>query len=480
MSVRGLVKRLPYPIKQGLKYAYGALPPRIRYGKVFWETYNFLQESQWWSREKLEEYQMQQLSTLLHHAYQNVPYYRTVFDERGFKPNHIQDFGDLRKLPYLTKDLVRENLHDLIARNIPREQMEYVTTGGSTGIPLGLYIEKKTNLIRMAFEWREWNWMGYGFGDRCVVLRGNVVRREESGRKAWWEYDRGNNYLILSAYDMTDELLPKYVQEIEEFKPKVIRGYPSALDILARFIRDKHLTVNTKGNIKAISTSSENLYPGQRKMIEEVFGCKVFDKYGNVEQVTILGECEKREGYHDFVEYSYTEILDREAEPVTKDGEIGEIVGTGFTNYAMPLIRYKTEDSVEYTTDNCSCRRELPLIRKIEGRLQEIIVTKDKRCITLTALIFAQHFRAFGNIKELQLVQKREGELQIKIVRGAQYSVRDEREILSKMQGAVGAGLDIDFDYVDHIPRTQRGKYRFLIQLLPIELQPGEVRTLIT
>ncbi|GAF84516.1 unnamed protein product, partial [marine sediment metagenome] len=172
-----------------------------------------------------------------------------------------------------------------------------------------------------------------------------------------WECDVENNYLILSTYDMTEENLPRYVKKIEEFKPKVIRGYPSALDILARFIKENNLTINKKRNIKAISTSSENLYPAQRKLIEGIFKCAIFDKYGNCEQVTILGECEKHAGYHDFMEYSYMEILDTEGKPVTEEGQIGEIVSTGFTNYAVPFIRYKPEDLVEYTTHKCSCGR---------------------------------------------------------------------------------------------------------------------------
>ena len=68
-----LATSLPHPLKQGLKYVYGAIPPPIRYGKVFRETYAFLQKSQWWSREQLEEYQLEQLSKLLHHSYENVP-----------------------------------------------------------------------------------------------------------------------------------------------------------------------------------------------------------------------------------------------------------------------------------------------------------------------------------------------------------------------------------------------------------------------
>lgn len=143
MSLRELAKNhLPYPAQQGLKCIYGAIPTRFRYGRVFWDTYNFLQESQWWSRKKLEEYQMQQLEKLLRHAYKNVPYYRRVFDERGLKPKDIQDCDELKKLPYLTKAIIQENLSDLIARDYPKSRLEYVTTGGSTGSPLGFYCER--------------------------------------------------------------------------------------------------------------------------------------------------------------------------------------------------------------------------------------------------------------------------------------------------------------------------------------------------
>ena len=234
-----------------LRKIYNSSPPFIQnigrrvyphFKKPIWKNpeflkwYNFLQESQWWSKEKLEKYQIQQLSKLLNHAYENVPYYRRVFDKRSLKPKDIKNFDDLKKLPYLTKDDVRKNLKDLIARNILKEDMKYVTTGGTSGEPLGFYIERKTNIIRMAFEWREWNWMGYKFGDRCIVLRGNVVKRKENGKPNWWEYDKENNYLILSTYDMTDENLPKYIKKIEAFKPRIIRAYPSAIDILAKFI----------------------------------------------------------------------------------------------------------------------------------------------------------------------------------------------------------------------------------------------------
>ena len=109
MNLKDLAKNLPYPLKQGLKYAYSAILLPIRYGKVFRDTYAFLQESQWWSKEQLEEYQLEQLSKLLHHAYENVPYYRRIFDERGLKPKDIQDFKDLQQLSYYNEGRINLN-----------------------------------------------------------------------------------------------------------------------------------------------------------------------------------------------------------------------------------------------------------------------------------------------------------------------------------------------------------------------------------
>ena len=467
MNPKDLAKNLPYPLKQGLKYAYCAIPLPIRYGKVFRETYKFLQESQWWSKEQLEEYQLQQLSKLLQHAYENVLYYHRIFDERGLKPKDIQNFTDLQMLPYLTKEDVRTNFNDLIARNIPKEQMDYGTTGGSTAIPLGLYIEKKTHNIRMAFEWREWNWMGYNFGDKCVVLRGNVINRFENGKRAWWEYDHFNNYLILSSYDMTAENLFKYVDKIEEFQPKVIRAYPSSIDILARFIKKHSRKINKKGNIKAISTSSENLFEMQKEIIEQTFACPIIDKYGNSEQANIAGMCVKQEGYHIFLEYGITEIIGKDNNPITKEGEIGEIIGTGFTNYAMPFIRYKTGDSAVWTNKGCGCGRDLALLKKIEGRwLQERIITKQGSFIAITAL--NTHTNIFENVKQFQYFQEEKGKVILKIIKKETYSEEDTKKILDELSHKMKGLVDLDIVSVEEIPKTERGKYRFLIQKLPI------------
>ena len=140
MNIRKTLKSLPKPFQKIIKSTYGLLPPSLRFGKVFSQTYNFLQESQWWSRKELENYQMDQLNKLLIHAYNNVPYYQNLFNKQGLKLDDIQSLDDLKKIPFLTKDMVREESKDLIAKNYDIKNLYISHTSGTTGKPLQWYI----------------------------------------------------------------------------------------------------------------------------------------------------------------------------------------------------------------------------------------------------------------------------------------------------------------------------------------------------
>ncbi|MCF7811931.1 phenylacetate--CoA ligase family protein [bacterium] len=441
--------------------------PSIRLSKTFWETYNFLQKSQWWSREKLEEYQIEQLSKLLHHAYTNVPYYRRVFDEKGLKPKDIQDFGDLRKLPYVTKEIVRDNLPDLVARNYPQSKLQYVTTGGSTGIPLGFYREKGISGAKeWAFMLTQWNRVGFKIGDRCVVLRGNVVRSANSGK--FWEYHPISKNLVVSSYHLSDETLPKYVDKIREFKPDYIQAYPSAITILARFMRANNIAPFP--SVKALLCGSENLYPWQRELLEEVFQCRVFSWYGLSEMAALAGECEKSTYYHVFPEYGILELIGNDGSPVIDEDNMGEIVATGLNNFACPLIRYRTGDLALPEYSSCECGRNYPLLKRVEGRLQEFVVANDGSFITLGPAIFSIHHAEWTKIKQIQFLQETPGELIVQVVKAASYSEAEIKDyVLGLFKARFEGRCELEVRFVDHIPRTQSGKYRFLNQKLPIE-----------
>ncbi|MFA5317704.1 MAG: hypothetical protein WC369_09835 [Dehalococcoidales bacterium] len=433
---------------------------------AFFKTYRLLRKSQWWSREQLEEYQMRRLSRLLDHAYQNVPYYRRVFDERGLKPGDIQNLSDLSKLPFLTKEIIRDNLKDMVARNYPANKLEYVTTGGSTGIPLGIYYEKGVSrAIEWAFIKTLWERVGYRFQDKSIILKGNVVAAAEQG--IFWEKTLFGRWLILSSYHMTDDNLPEYITRIRQFRPKYFQTYPSTINILARFMKKNG--VKPFNSVRAVFCGSENIYPGQRELIEEVLNCRVYSWYGHAERVVLAGECEQSAHYHIFPEYGVTELVREDGAPVKDEEETGAIVGTGLTNYVMPLIRYKTDDMTVMVKGFCTCKRGYPLLKKVQGRwLQEFIITKNNRPIPITAI--NMHSDVFDNVAQFQFYQDKKEEVVFNVVKKPAYTDRDTEYIQRELSRKLGGDIDLIIRFVNHIPRTGRGKYRFLIQKLPVKL----------
>jgi len=465
MRIKKIIKSLPAPLEKSSRYFYSFLPPRIRYGKAFWSTYNLLKDSQYWTKKRIENYQMIELNKLLNYAYENVPYYNRIFKEIGLKPDDIQNFEDFKKIPFLTKEIIRKNTKDLISKKYPVEKLKFVTTGGSTGTPMGFYADEKVYFEReWAFMVNQWNRVGYRFGSKSVVLRGNIIKKGKAN--IYWDYDPVFKNLFFSTYHMNEETLPKYIQIIRDFKPEFIWNYPSAATILAKFMKINN--IRPFESVKALLCGSENLYPLQRELFEEVFNCRVYSWYGHTEQAVLAGECEDNNYYHIFPEYGFVELINR-GRVIHNDNEFGEIVATGFNNYAFPFIRYRTLDIAKYKNYNCSCGRNYRLFEKVEGRAQDLVVTRDGRLITLTALIFGQHFNSFSRLKEMQIIQEKKGELLIKIVKAPEFSDNDKDEIATRIYNAVGSGLKINFKFVDNIPRTKSGKMRFLIQRLSID-----------
>ena len=459
-----LKDKIQYSIKQALKYAYSVVPLPIRYGRVFRDTYKFLQESQWWDRRKLEEYQIRQLELLIKHAYNNVPYYRRIFDERGLKPKNIKCFDDLRKLPYLTKHDVRNNLSDLIAKNYPKTKIHYVRTSGSVGIPLSLCWENGvTDPKESAFIWRQWNWAGYFFGQKRLILRGNIINKVKDGKRHWCEYNPLQNALVLSSYDMKNENLSGYIEEIIKFRPEAIQGYPSSLYILADFLREKKQKLH---GIRCIFTSSETLLYYQKEKIIMHLGARIYDHYGNTERNALIMQCEEG-NYHIISEYGVLQLEDADGRLIQEENTVGEIIATGFDNYAMPFIRYRTGDRALSSNKICTCGRNFPLLGRIEGRTQEFIVTNYNGYISMT-VIHGLHSDIFDNVKQFQFYQDMPSRVILKIVKRDAYSEMDSSKIINKLQEELGHEMDIQLVFVNEIPRSAGGKLGCLEQKLHI------------
>ena len=451
MSLTELAKKLPYPIQQGLKYIYGSIPPRFRYGKAFWETYNFLQESQWWSRKKLEEYQMQQLSKLLNHAYENVPYYRRVFDERELRPKDIQNLDDLRKLPYLTKDTFRLHFNEIISTNINLNKFPMSHTSGTTGRPIQFYENLHTGQKELAFIYHQWSRVGIKPNSPIIQLRGAIIE----GNKPI-EYNPINKVLRLSPRISGRETVRYYLEKMQNFGAKFLHGYPSTIAIFAFMI--KHYGFSVPFKLNAVLFASEAIYSWAKEITQEVFTCPVFSHYGMAEKVVLAGECESTPYYHCIPQYGITEF----------DTDTNEIIGTSFLNYINPFIRYRTTDiafkPVLLGCNTCG-RAYSPLFTGVEGRLEDFIITP--KGMNISPAIITHPFKHFKTIKATQIFQGSLDHILLKIVPwddSAPESLESElRDLCKGLQGILGSEMRIETELVESIPLTKHGKFKWII-----------------
>jgi phenylacetate-CoA ligase len=430
--------------------------PAIRY-------YHELRRTEWLNAEQIRALQERRLRLLIKHAHRHVPYYRERLDALGIDPNEIRTLEDLARLPVLTKDDIRRNLHfDLMSDNHDKRKMLPVTTSGSTGEPLTLYADKTQLELRWATTLRNIEWTGYRFGDTQVRLWHSTLGM--SGLQAFKE--RLDAVLVkrkfFPAFAMNESTIDRYIEFLKEKKPVLIDGYAEAFNLIANYLKRTSVEgIRPKG----IISSAQTLSSESREVIEQAFHAKVFDKYGSREFSGIAHECEAHQGHHVNAESYIVEIVvdGRPAKP----GETGEVLVTDLNNYCVPLIRYALGDLATATEPQCACGRGLPLIGAVQGRTQAIIIGTNG-CF-LPGTFFAHLLKDYGHIvKQFQVVQERLGAVTFKVIKGARYSDASLEKILDMFRGHLGSDMQIEVEFVDHIPLGRTGKHYHSVSRLKI------------
>ena len=452
--LRKIYHKSPEPVKKVIRRVHSKIPFPYIYGLKFAKYYKWLMKTQWLPPEELEELQNKRLQIIIKHAYENVPYYRRIFDERGLKPEDIQTKEDLKLLPVLTKDDVRKHFNELIARDFEKHKPVLGHTSGSTGTAMDFYLtEFVENVIERAFIWRHWNWANFNYGDKVVTIRGQILTNDLN---AVAPYEIQENNLLLSSFHLSEQSMRKYSELIINFKPKIIRAYPSAIFLMTNYFKSRDLN---PPKVTSIITSSETLLPEHRTEIENFWGCKVYDWYGLGERVAAIGECEDGR-FHINLEYGIVEFKD------VSGSNQKEIIATSFWNFAMPLIRYSTRDLITPSTNSkCSCGRSLPTVNSIDGRIEDFVITKDKRIVGRLDAAFKYSF----GIKYSQIIQDKIGHIIVKIVKDDNYIDKDREKLDIELRKRLGRDIDIEYEFVDDIPRTKAGKLRFVISNVKLE-----------
>jgi phenylacetate-CoA ligase len=409
-----------------------------------------LERSEWLTPGKVLDLQLQNLRRHLEYAYSTVPYYRTLWHEYGIRPSQIKDLKDFQKLPFLTRDILRQHFDRLRSNSVTR-RVQKISTGGSTGSPVTVLVDPERTGFVDAVRMRAHRWFDADVGVKEIVLWGSPIETSKQDYVRCLR-DRFLNSRLLSAFKMGDADLTRYCELISSYRPVKIYGYASAIFLLAKFW--EKLNRKPPVGLKVIFTTAEPLFDFQRQLIQEVFGVKVAVEYGARDAGLMANECPEG-SLHVPAEGMVVEIIN-----ANSDG-LGEIAVTNLHSKAMPIIRYRTGDMGVLEESPCSCGRGLPRLKQIDGRQTDFLIATDGRVVHALAVIYI--LRDMSGIKEFQVVQQALRHIIIRVVPEHALTADDHLLIIKNVRRLLGAEVEVDVETVSQIPPLPSGKFRYVV-----------------
>lgn len=411
------------------------------------------ERNQWLSLKAIKKLQWAKLRRIIAYAYAHVEFYHEKFKEFNITPSDIKSPKDMLKLPVITKRELRANFPErVIAKNISPGNLIFDTTSGTTGLPFKIAKDKSLLFLGDALRRRNNRWCGLEMGEKYTILWYPFWADEKINRKIKLLKKIFNSPLRLSDLNLNESKLIKYFNELNKYMPKALIGYWYSIRVLAKVIRkhDLHLDIDI-----CIGCADDAI---DREMIESVFHSTTFNRYASNEFHNIANECQERNGLHINADHVFLEFI-KDGEHVS-DGEIGKIIITDLDNRVMPFIRYELGDMGIPSEELCSCGMGLPLIKRLEGRVLDLIITPKGQLITAT--YFPSVFKTLGDyIDQYQVVQKKQDKIVAYLVKGKNYQEEISEMILKKVKENI-EDVEFSLEFVDSIPPEKSGKYKII------------------
>lgn len=441
---------LPGPIRMLAGTIAGIVPPTVRLGGSF-QSQRRQVENAARSSSFAKSYQTKRLQALRERA-RRSPYWRNVFDAVGFLSSNGLV---LDNLPILTREILVERREELLTCRPSDADLVY--TSGSSGQPVGVYLDKDRSVREWAFITHIWSNAGFRISDRRAVIRGFDLPSKGGVR---WQYDRGLRELRLSAFDLSSSSLCAYLELIANYRVQFLQGYPSALSALAREAIARGISLPS---VRGVLPVSEPLLAFQRRELDEAFSSPIVPFYGQTEKVAIADEIADNPGRYKFNPcYGITEILDDGGAPVMP-GDRGRLVSTGLVSFAMPLFRYDTGDScVLLERPSPENGFQLVVDEISPRRAQEYLVKECGSIVSMAAINL--HSPSLAMVREFQFMQELPGKALLKVVLRDRGTGVDADAAVREMQAKVGAGLELSYAIVPALTGLARGKRRYVDQ----------------
>ena len=414
-----------------------------------------MEESQWWSAERIAALQVERLKAFLTDIGANVPYYRELFASTGFDPRAVKSTADLQALPFLTKAVIKDNTDALRADDA--KGLARFNTGGSSGVPLIFFIGTERVTHDVAAKWRATRWWDVDIGDPEVVVWGSPIELGTQDRMRLIR-DKLMRTELLPAFEMSDERVEAFIARIRQMRPKMLFGYPSAISHIAGYAEKKGLRLDDLG-VKVVFVTSERLYDHQREVISRVFASPVANGYGGRDAGFIAHACPSG-SMHITAEDIVVEIIDGEGNVLPR-GKSGEIVVTHLATRDYPFVRYRTGDVGVLSDHACPCGRGLPVLSEIQGRSTDFVIAADGTVMHGLALIYV--LRDIPGVASFKIVQETTLLTTVFVEPGKLFKAEDVTRIEEGLKRRLGDAVTIDVKLVDVVPAEASGKFRYVI-----------------
>jgi len=423
----------------------------IRKEKV-WKYMKEIDKYQWLNPDSLKELQWRKLKKVLNFAYNNIPYYRKTWQNLGIHPNDIKTIDDFRKLPILTKEILKNNYNLLKPKN-KKTRVSIRQTSGSTGIPLKLEKNRQTTAYMDAVMYRSYMWYGIRPGDRQLRIWGAEI--DPILKFKMHLKDFLLNRIRLSAFELDRKNFLKFIRKIKTFKPVFVYGYAQSVFEFAKFIVDEKIDIRHL-KFKAVIVTGEMIFGWQKEVIKKAFSCPVVNEYGCTEVGIIAIECAMG-GMHIMSDALFVEFIKNDTASNLKEREI---VVTELNNFYSPLIRYKVGDKGILSNSLCPCGRGFPLMASIKGRSDEFIVFPNGKKVDpyVFEYIIKNIPSKYGTINQFLIIQESISCLNLKLVCDTSCPQKLVKALNNSWVKLYGNDLSLKVEFVNNISKNASGK----------------------
>lgn len=444
--------KLPLSLQNGAVSLYGVYWHHLRFGGNYPTLLKAYRERDKFSSAQWQAFQHEALRDLLPVCAVHVPYYSRTWTK---SQKEAALAGELSALPLLEKNPVRANPVDFVRDDLKPIMTTSNWTSGSTGTPIRtIWTPEETRASLAVREVRSANWAGVSFKLPRATFSGRMVDPDPESKGPYYRYNAAEKQVYFSPFHLRPDSAHFYVEALKKHPTQWMTGYAVSYYLLAKFILEQNLEVLP---LKAIITTSEKLTAEMRFVMEEAYHCRIFEEYSTVENALFASECECGR-LHLSPDVGLVEIL-RPDGSACPPGEVGEVVTTCLMRPYQPLIRYRLGDLAAWDAEPCRCGREMPVIREVVGRVEDVVVGPDGRQMVR----FHGIFTAQPHVIEGQIIQESLGQIRVKIVPTPGFDEADRMDITRRVQQRLGHQVEVKVELVTAIERTKAGKFQPVI-----------------